>query len=538
MTTRRRTTRALALLAVASMLEFTGAAALAAPLAVAPQTHPAAAALQTHSSSSALPRAATPRFGDRGPHVMRTQQALGVAGITVTVDGIYGVQTAAGVRRFQTTRDLTVTGAVDAPTFDALGLDLPRPGDRGPDVTRLQKRLIARGIRPEGGADGIYGAGTEKAVRRFQARADLRRTGEPDAATAIALQYLPDPEPPTVPTTPPTTPPTTKPPRTTTTTAAPATTSTAPPTTVPTQPSQADLTVGAQGPAVVRLQQALVQLGLPLTGGVDGKFGNGTRAAVLLFQQKAGLRETGVVNGAARRRLDLVLPKAGDQGDAVRRLQTRLIANGIAVRGGADGIFGAATSAAVMTFQERRGLAVTGVVNDQMAVLLEFRPLPAELPGMPTTTAPPPPQVSLDVFPVQGVCWFTDTWLAPRGGGRLHQGVDIIAAEGKLIYAVADGTIERVYYDQPGSLSGNGVRLTRADGTYFFYAHFSRFAKGIAIGAKVKAGQVIGYNGETGNASGPHLHFEIHPNGGAAINPTPAVREVDACKVTQPLPQP
>ena len=109
-------------------------------------------------------------------------------------------------------------------------------------------------------------------------------------------------------------------------------------------------------------------------------------------------------------------------------------------------------------------------------------------------------------------CYYGDTWHAPRSGGRLHEGVDLIGAEGLLLYAVTDGTITRKYIDTPGSLAGNGLRLTRPDGTYFLYFHLSDFAPGIDVGSKVKAGDVIGYNGNTGNSSPPHLHFEIRRN--------------------------
>ncbi len=65
----------------------------------------------------------------------------------------------------------------------------------------------------------------------------------------------------------------------------------------------------------------------------------------------------------------------------------------------------------------------------------------------------------LERFPVQGRCFFGDTWGAARGGGRTHEGVDIIANEGNLLYAVADGEISKLYWDQPGALAGNGLRL-------------------------------------------------------------------------------
>ncbi len=156
-----------------------------------------------------------------------------------------------------------------------------------------------------------------------------------------------------------------------------------------------------------------------------------------------------------------------------------------------------------------------------------------------TTTAPPKAAaVTIRQFPVQGVCWFTDTWGAPRSGGRSHQGVDIIAPTGKAVYAADDGTLTKQYLDAPGALSGNGWRLTRADATYFFYGHFSRFAPGLSVGSKVKAGQIIGYVGMTGNAGVPHLHFEVHPLGGAPVNPTPVVKALDGCSVTAIVTQP
>ena len=125
------------------------------------------------------------------------------------------------------------------------------------------------------------------------------------------------------------------------------------------------------------------------------------------------------------------------------------------------------------------------------------------------------------MFPAQGPCSFTDTYGAPRSGGRVHEGVDIIAKAGQWLYAVKDGTLTKKYLDSPGSLGGNGWRLTIADGTYFFYAHMSAFAPGLSVGSAVKAGQIIGQIGMTGDAPIPHLHFEVHPGGGASVNPTP-----------------
>ena len=163
---------------------------------------------------------------------------------------------------------------------------------------------------------------------------------------------------------------------------------------------------------------------------------------------------------------------------------------------------------------------------------------PPATPAPATPAVAPAPAVAIAAFPAQGLCSFGDTYGVPRPGGRAHEGVDIIAKAGQWVYAVNDGTLTRQYLDSPGSLSGNGWRLTLAGGTYFFYAHLSAFAPGLAVGSTVKAGQIIGQVGMTGNAPIPHLHFEVHPGGGAPVNPTPIVRSVDGCKTTAVPSQP
>ena len=154
------------------------------------------------------------------------------------------------------------------------------------------------------------------------------------------------------------------------------------------------------------------------------------------------------------------------------------------------------------------------------------------------TTTPAATTASIAQFPVQGPCFFVDTWGAPRSGGRRHEGVDIIAHQGLWVYAATAGTLTKQYIDAPGRLAGNGWRLTANDGTYFFYGHLSTFAAGLSVGSKVVAGQIIGQIGSTGSSSTPHLHFEVHPGGGAAVNPTPVVKAVDGCKITTVPPQP
>jgi LysM repeat protein len=149
--------------------------------------------------------------------------------------------------------------------------------------------------------------------------------------------------------------------------------------------------------------------------------------------------------------------------------------------------------------------------------------------GGKAVAAPQRIDVALQRFPVDGACWYTDTWHATRSGGRLHEGVDIGASGGTPLLAVADGKIAKVYTERPDWKGGNAIRLTAADGTYFFYGHLQSFAAGIELGVPVTAGQVIGYVGKTGNAGVDHLHFEAHPGGGAAVNPYPLVKAVNTC---------
>ena len=169
---------------------------------------------------------------------------------------------------------------------------------------------------------------------------------------------------------------------------------------------------------------------------------------------------------------------------------------------------------------------------------------PATVPAttVPTPVPAPTPStnavVALGAFPVQGPCSFGDTYGATRSGGRSHEGVDLMAKTGVLVYAVATGTLTKQTLDRPGSLSGNAWWLTGTDRTYYFYAHLAAFAPGLKAGSKVVAGQFIGYVGATGNAGGAHLHFEIHPSGGASVNPTAIVKAIDGCKNKDPLPQP
>ena len=126
------------------------------------------------------------------------------------------------------------------------------------------------------------------------------------------------------------------------------------------------------------------------------------------------------------------------------------------------------------------------------------------------------------VFPVVGTYTYTDTFGAYRADmpNKQHEGDDIFATYGTPVVAVQDGTITGV---STTPIGGNNIHLTTSRGDYFYYAHLSRFATGLAEGQHVIAGQTIGYVGDTGDAKGTpsHLHFEIHPAGGPAVDPTP-----------------
>jgi murein DD-endopeptidase MepM/ murein hydrolase activator NlpD len=133
------------------------------------------------------------------------------------------------------------------------------------------------------------------------------------------------------------------------------------------------------------------------------------------------------------------------------------------------------------------------------------------------------------LFPVDGQYQFIDSFLAPRYvGGRFHhrhQGADIFAAHGTPLVAVERGVLFRI---GTGTLGGIKLWLLGESGTAYYYAHLARYADVVGEGVFVEAGTVIGYVGDTGNARGgaPHLHFEVRPGGGAAVNPTPLLRQL------------
>ena len=115
--------------------------------------------------------------------------------------------------------------------------------------------------------------------------------------------------------------------------------------------------------------------------------------------------------------------------------------------------------------------------------------------------------------------------MPPRSGGRTHEATDIIGTLGQFVYAVKDGVLVDQVIDGEAnsSLSGNSWELRASDGDEYDYMHLSGFAPGLQVGSSVVRGQLIGFVGNTGNpgADNYHLHFEVHPGGGAAVDPVP-----------------
>jgi len=116
-------------------------------------------------------------------------------------------------------------------------------------------------------------------------------------------------------------------------------------------------------------------------------------------------------------------------------------------------------------------------------------------------------------FPVAGPATWTDDWHAFRSCPvpHLHEGQDIVAPMGTPLVSVAKGFLIGKG-NQPGG-GGLFVEVRKTDGMEYFYCHLSKFAPGLRFGQPVRRGQLLGYVGMTGDATGPHLHLQVEPAG-------------------------
>lgn len=143
------------------------------------------------------------------------------------------------------------------------------------------------------------------------------------------------------------------------------------------------------------------------------------------------------------------------------------------------------------------------------AAMLRFASAPA--PPPPGLSAPAPVMPAALVMPVAGVkpAALVESFNDPRGGGRIHGAIDIMAPGGTPVLAAAGGTIEKLFESR---LGGHTLYMRSPDRRWvYYYAHLDRYADGVREGMYVPAGAAIAAVGATGDANeqGPHLHFEV-----------------------------
>lgn len=243
-------------------------------------------------------------------------------------------------------------------------------------------------------------------------------------------------------------------------------------------------------PRVAAVQVALRARHL-YAGSVDGLAGPQTTAA---------LRESGVALGTlAGPDLGTRPLGPGTRGGDVAQLQFLLAWHGFP-NGRIDGSFGWHVEAAVLRFQRWAGLPTVGVVGPATVAALG-----ASVPSCPLTLAWPLRTTISSPF-------------GPRGAG-FHPGIDLAAAAGTPVHAAAVGRV--VFAGSTADGYGKLVIVRHTPGVTTLYAHLSRVL--VTRGEPVTVGSVIGLVGATGEATGPHLHFEVRLRG-AAVDPLPALR--------------
>jgi murein DD-endopeptidase MepM/ murein hydrolase activator NlpD len=262
---------------------------------------------------------------------------------------------------------------------------------------------------------------------------------------------------------------------------------------------------GAGNAGTAALQVALRARGF-YAGTVDGLAGPATAAAVQRFQHRAHLRTTGVADARTRRALGqygrhLLGSRPLTRGAAgwdVAALQFLLAWHGFP-SATFDGGLGTHTEKALRRFQRWAGLPADGVAGATTIAALR-KPLP---------TCP----IAL-AWPLAGP--IGDPF-GPRGN-RFHAGIDLIARQGTPIQSATSGRV--VFADLAVGGWGKLVVVLHADGVRTLYAHLSKID--VRRGMLVDTGTRLGLVGASGDATGPHLHFEVRVRG-AAVDPIGAL---------------
>jgi peptidoglycan hydrolase-like protein with peptidoglycan-binding domain len=261
----------------------------------------------------------------------------------------------------------------------------------------------------------------------------------------------------------------------------------------------------ARSPGVAALQVGLHARGL-YKGSIDGIAGPATEKAIRRLQRRARIAVDGIVGPKTRRalgrfsrhRLGSRPLRIGKAGWDVASLQFQLAEHGFP-SGDFDGIFGPHIDKALRRFQKWSGLKVDGVAG------------PATLGAL---TAPPPTIPLSLAWPMSSHA--INSPFGPRGE-RWHTGIDLPAPLGTPVYAARSGEVVWA-----GWLDGYGFLVTVAHGhgERSMYAHLSRID--VRVGVWIGQGVRVGLVGATGDATGPHLHFEVRVRG-ACVNPLRAL---------------